>query len=395
MFARIPLVLSAIFMVALLAACSGPSKPDMAEANETAPAPLVSVMTLKAQSVTVWDELPGRITAFRTAEIRPQVSGLIVKRLFDEGSEVTKGQPLFELDATSYAADVASAEAAIQKAKAVLEQATAEFDRAAAFRASNNISDQAFDLANSQRAQAAADVAQAEAVLKKARLSLDLATIRAPLDGRIGAASAGEGTLVEATSTTSLATIQQIGSVHIDIRQPASRLGHLRGLARSGGLQEAGAIAIEILAGEGDDGVISAKALFSDIRVDEGTGNVRLRAEAENPDRRLLPGMYVRARVPRGIYPDAISVPQQAVVRDTLGAPSVFVVANGVATPTTVTLGELVEGRYIVTAGLKAGDSLVVEGQDKLSAAGPVRTMVFGAQPEAASAPSTEPAATH
>ena len=386
-------ILPALLIVAALAACSPVQQ--QAAVPEAIEAPLVSVAALQANSVTVWDELPARVSAFRTAEVRAQVSGLIVKRLFDEGSEVRKGQPLFELDATSYAADVASAEATLQKARAVFEQTTAEFERADALKASNNISDQAYDLASSQRAQGAADVAQAEAALKKAKLSLDLATIKAPLDGQIGAAMVGEGTLAEATSTTSLATIQQIGSVHIDIRQPASRLEHLRSLARSGGLKEVGTIPIEILAGEGDDGVIAAKALFSDISVDEGTGNVRLRAEAENADRRLLPGMYVRARVPRGTYPDAISVPQQSVVRDTLGVPSVFVVKEGVATPTPVTLGELVEGRYIVTGGLKAGDSIVVEGQDKLSAAGPVRTIPFGTRPDAASASSVEPAATH
>lgn len=385
-------ILPALVIAAALAACS-PAQQDAA-APEAA-APLVSVATLQANSITVWDELPARVSAFRTAEVRAQVSGLIVKRLFEEGTEVKKGQALFALDATSYAADVASAEATLQKARAVFEQTTAEFERADALKASNNISDQAYDLASSQRAQGAADVAQAEAVLKKANLSLDLATIKAPIDGQIGAAAVGEGMLAEATSTASLATIQQIGSVHIDIRQPASRLEHLRSLARSGGLKEAGTIPIEILAGEGDDGVIAAKALFSDISVDEGTGNVRLRAEAENADRRLLPGMYVRARVPRGTYPDAISVPQQSVVRDTLGVPSVFVVKEGVATPTPVTLGELVEGRYIVTGGLKAGDSIVVEGQDKLSAAGPVRTIPFGTRPDAEPASSAEPAATH
>lgn len=386
-------ILPALLTVFALAACS-PAQ-QQAAAPETMEAPLVSVAKLQASSITVWDELPARVTALRTAEVRAQVSGLIVKRLFEEGSEVKKGQPLFELDATSYAADVASAEAALQKARAVYDQATAEFERAEALKASNNISDQAYDLSSSQRAQALADVAQADAALKKANLSLDLATIKAPIDGQIGAAVVGEGMLAEATSTTSLATIQQIGSVNIDIRQPASRLEHLRGLARSGGLKEAGTIPIEILLGEGVDGVIAAKALFSDISVDEGTGNVRLRAQAENADRRLLPGMYVRARVPRGTYPDAISVPQQAVVRDTLGVPSVFMVADGIATPTPVTIGELVEGRYIVTDGLKAGDTIVVEGQDKLSSAGPVRTIPFGTPPDTATAPPAEPAATH
>lgn len=384
-------ILPVLLFATVLAACS--SSQDSTVVTPAAEVPLVSVADLQSSSITVWDELPARVAALHTAEVRAQVSGLVVKRLFEEGSEVTKGQPLYEIDATAYAADVASAEASLQKAQAVFEQSKAEFDRAYALKASNNISEQAFDLANSQRVQASADVAQAEAALKKAKLSLDLATVKAPIDGQIGAANVGEGTLVEAASTTSLATIQQIGSVHIDIRQAASRLEHLRSLARSGGLKEPGTIPIEILASEREDGVIAAKALFSDISVDEGTGNVRLRAQAENADGRLLPGMYVRARVPRGTYPNAISIPQQAVVRDMLGAPSVFTVVDGTATPTVVTLGDLVEGRYIVTTGLKTGDTIVVEGHDKLSASGPVRTVAFGTPLAAPPAPAT-PAAT-
>ncbi len=381
MFVRIPPMLFAILVAALLAACSASSEPPAPEsAGVATQAPLVSVMTLEARSVTVWDELPGRISAFRTAEIRPQVSGLIIARSFEEGGDVTQGQALFQIDTASFAADVASAEAALQKSRAVLTQAAAEFERADALRQSNNISDKSYDQTASQHAQATADVAQAEAALKKARLSLALATVKAPIDGQIGAATAGEGSLAEATSTTSLATIQQIGKVHIDIRQPASRLEHLRAMARTGGLQQTGSIPIEILLGDDNDNVIAARALFSDISVDEGTGNVRLRAVADNADRRLLPGMYVRARVPRGIYPDAISVPQQAVVRDSLGAPSVYVVGgDGIAGPRRVQLNDLVEGRYIVREGLKAGEAVVVEGQEKLSAAGLVRTVPFDA----------------
>ncbi len=231
-------LLSAVLVTAFLAACS-----DTEEGTAAPPAPeapLVSVATVEARSITVFDELPARVSALRTAEVRAQVGGLIVKRLFEEGSDVKKGQPLFQLDATSYAADVASAEAALQKARAVFEQADGDFDRADALKASDNISDRTHDLARSQRAQAAADVAQAEAAVKKARVSLDLATIRAPLDGLIGAATVGEGSLAETGGTASLATIQQIGRVHVDIRQPASRLEHLRGLARSGQLKEPG-----------------------------------------------------------------------------------------------------------------------------------------------------------
>ena len=375
MFSFKPL-LPAIFVTLVLAGCS-PSAEAPAAPSEI-PAPLVSVITLQAQSVTVWDELPGRVSAFRIAEIRPQVSGLIVRRLFEEGSDVTQGQALFQIDTASFAADVASAEAAARKAHAALGQANSDFERAKVLQQSNNVSQQTFDQSATQHAQAEADVAQAEAALKKARLSLDLATIKAPIEGQIGAATGGEGMLAETTSTTSLATIQQIGIVHIDIRQPASRLEHLRDMMRSGGLQQAGAIPIEILPGEDTTERIAARALFSDISVDEGTGNVRLRAVADNADRRLLPGMYVRARVPRGTYPDAISVPQQAVVRDLLGVPSVYVVdaeSNAAARP--VQLGELVEGRYLIRAGLAAGERIVMEGQDKLVTTGPVRTVDY------------------
>ncbi|MET3524535.1 multidrug efflux system membrane fusion protein [Mesorhizobium abyssinicae] len=335
-------------------------------------------MKLEKRTVTVWDELPARVSAFRTAEIRPQVNGLIVARLFEEGSDVARGQPLFQIDIASFAADVASAEAGLQKARAALQQTEADLERAQVLRRSESITDQKLDQTVSQHAQAEADLVQADAALKKARLSLGLATIKAPIDGQIGAATAEQGTLAEATNSMSLATIQQIGKVHLDIRQPASRLEHLRAMVRTGGLQQAGSIPIEILIGESDDDVIAAKALFSDISVDEGTGNVRLRAVADNPDRRLLPGMFVRARVPRGTYPDAVSVPQQTVVRNVLGVPSVYVVdgaGNAVAKP--IQLGELVGGNYIVRKGLKAGERIVVEGQDKLVASGPVRTVEF------------------
>jgi membrane fusion protein, multidrug efflux system len=384
MFVRTRLILPIFLLAALLGSCSGSVEPKAEENTGAATqAPLVSVMSLEPRSVTVWDELPGRISAYRTAEIRPQVGGLIIARYFEEGSEVKRGQALFQIDTASFAADVASAEAALQKSRAALTQAVTEFERAQSLRQSHNISDQSYVQIASQKAQALADVAQAEAATKKARLSLDLATIRAPIDGQIGTATMGEGSLAEITSTTSLAAIQQIDKVHIDIRQPASRLEHLRAMARAGGLKQAGAIPIEILLGDGYDDIIAARALFSDISVDEGTGNVRLRAVADNPDRRLLPGMYVRARVPRGTYSDAISVPQQAVVRDALGAPSVYVVdAVSTAAAKPVQLGELVAGEYIIRRGLKAGDRIVVEGQERLAAPGPVRTVEFGNRPD-------------
>jgi multidrug efflux system membrane fusion protein len=391
MLFRFAALVSVLGALSMLSACAAGSAAPSAETTEAAAeAPLVSVTTLKAGPVSIWDELPARISAYRAAEVRPQVSGLILKRSFEEGSEVRQGQALFQIAPEPFLADVASAEAALQKSRAVLEQAEAELERSDMLRRSNNISAQAYDQVASQAAQAKADVAQAEAALNKARLALELATVRAPIDGQIGAALVSEGSLAESTSAASLATIQQITKVHVDIRQPAARLEHLRALAR-GGLEQPGAIPIEVLPGDSDGDVIAAKALFSDIGVDEGTGNVRLRAIADNPDRRLRPGMNVRVRVPRGIYPRAVSVPQQAVIRDATGAAQVYVVgSDGNATARPVTLGELAAGRYIVTEGLVEGDRIVVEGQDKLSAPGPVRTVEFGTalSPD----PTTQPA---
>lgn len=361
----------------LLASCS--QEEPASDAGElAAPNPLVSVVTVRAKPVTIWDELPGRVSAFRTAEIRPQVSGLIVARSFEEGSEVRKGQPLFQIAPEPFKADVASAEAALQKAMAARRRAQSDLDRGRALREGNNISEQAYDQLQSESAQTQADVGQAEAALKRARLSLSLATIVAPIDGRIGAANVNEGSLAEATSSTSLATIQQVATVLVDIRQPASRLDALRKLTRSGGKANEARIPIELMTGGDGSEVVKATALFSDISVDEGTGNIRLRAIADNRDRILLPGMFVRARVPRGTYPSALLVPQVCVQHIASGETQVYVVdANGKVTLRLVDVGELVDGQYLIRTGLKEGETVVAQGQDKLSPDATVRTTAY------------------
>ncbi len=370
-------IVSAALAALLLASCS--QEEPASDAGELAgPNPLVSVVTVRAKPVTIWDELPGRVSAFRTAEIRPQVSGLIVARSFEEGSAVRKGQPLFQIDPEPFKADVASAEAALQKAMAARRRAQSDLDRGHALRDGNNISEQAYDQLQSEGAQTEADVGQAEAALKRARLSLSLATIVAPIDGRIGAANVNEGSLAEATSSTSLATIQQVATVLVDIRQPASRLDALRKLTRSGGKAEEARIPIELMTGADGSEVVKATALFSDISVDEGTGNIRLRAVADNRDRLLLPGMFVRARVPRGTYPSALLVPQVSIKRSASGETQVYVVdANGKVSLRLVDVGELVDGQYLIRTGLKEGETVVAEGRDKLSPDTTVRTTAY------------------
>lgn len=340
--------------------------------------PKISVVTVMPRPVTIWDELPGRVSPFRIAEIRPQVSGLIVRRLFEEGAEVKAGQPLFEIDPESFEADVASAEATLSKSNAALSQAKANLERSQTLLDSANISRQAFDEVASTYMQAEADVAVASAALEKARISLRLTTVTAPIDGRIGAALISEGSLADAAATSSLATIQQVDRVYVDIRQPASRLQEVRALAQSGVLNNAAGIPVEILVGSDDSDPVSATALFSDITVDEGTGNVRMRVVADNKQQHLLPGMFVRAKVPRGTNPDAVLVPQQAVVRDIAGRPGVYVVdTEGTASRVEVVLGEQIEGQYLVRSGLSSGQRIVVEGQDKLTDAGPVEAVAY------------------
>lgn len=364
-------IIAASAIALILTGCASEEASDTADYAAPAP-PTVSVLTVQPEAVTVWDELPGRVSPFRSAEIRSQVSGMILQRLFDEGAEVTAGQPLFQIETSSFEADVTSAEAGVKKAEAALLRAITERDRAQTLLDGQNISQQNFDQVASELAQAEADVAQAGANLRKAQITLELATVRAPFDGKIGAALVSEGALTDAAGSTVLAKIQQVDKVFVDVRQPASMLELLKSQALNHQMQNAQGIPVQIFVGA-EESPISAQALFSDLSVDEGTGNVRMRVVADNPDMRLLPGMFVRALVPRGTYPEAIMVPQQAIVRDISGATSLYVVRpENEAMPVPVQVGELVDGEYVIRDGIEPGMTVIVLGQDKLYGPGPV-----------------------
>ena len=337
---------------------------DVAPQEQEAPAPpQVSVLTLTGRELVISEDLPARVAALRSADIRAQISGIVQRRLFEQGAEISAGTVLFQINPAPFKADVDSAAAALQRAEAVLARARIQIDRLKPLLRTDAISRQTYDDAVSQRDQAAADVAQARATLARHQLNLQFASVEAPIAGRIDQALVSEGALVSPTDATPMARIQQIDQVYVDVRQPASVLESLR--------QQAGStvpeLAVEILGSNGTPQGMQGHILFSGIEVDAGTGDVLLRVLVDNPERRLLPGLYVQARIPRARYANALTVPQQAVVR-TSGQTSVWVVdGQGQAQLVPVNTAELVNSQYRIASGLSAGQQVVIEGIDRLT----------------------------
>ncbi|SLM62695.1 MULTISPECIES: efflux RND transporter periplasmic adaptor subunit [Dickeya] len=353
---------------------SGCDKPEVAPISLP---PAVTVKAVTPATVTLKEELPGRVTALRTAEIRPQVSGIIQRRLFEQGAEIQAGQPLFQINPAPFKADVDSASAALQRARSVLNRAQIQVNRLKPLLSSGAISQQSYDDAIAQRDQAAADVAQANATLARRQLDLTFATIESPISGRIDQALITEGALVSSTDSTALARVQQIDNVYVDVRQPATSLERLREmLASRDGSHEA--MAVEILRSDGQPYPVQASMLFSGINVDTSTGDVLVRILVDNPQRQLLPGMFVRARLPRSHYDDAMLVPQQAVTHNGSTANVWVVDGQKKAHTAEVKLGELINQQYRIQAGLQPGQLVVVEGGDKLSEGVTVSTQYWG-----------------
>lgn len=339
---------------------------DSAEQEAQAAPAQVSVMTLTAQALDVSEDLPGRVAALRSAEIRPQVSGIVQRRLFEQGADVKAGAALFQIDAAPFAAEVQTAAAALKRAQAVLSRARIQAERPQPLVSAEAVSQQVYDDAASLREQAAADVAQAEAVLARKRLDLKFATVSAPIAGRVDQAQVSEGALVASTDTTPMATVQQVDQVYVDVRESATRLERWRHALGSQLAPGADGVPVEVLDSSGKAYGLSGRILFSGISVDAGTGNLLLRIQVDNPNRQLLPGMYVLARVPRAHYAAALSVPQQAVLRRD-GQASVWVLGEGEQVRRVpVELGELVARRYRIASGLSAGQRVVIEGLERL-----------------------------
>jgi len=338
------------------------------------PPPQVAVVTVKAEDVPITNDLPGRIAATRVAEVRPRVSGIVVERVFEQGSQVKEGDVLYRIDPAPFQVQVDSAEATLRRAKAVQTQARVDSERQEQLKKSNVASAQAYDDAIAKLAQADADVAIAQAGLETAKLNLQYADVKAPISGRIGRALITEGALVSAGGTENLATIQQLDPVYADFTQSATDLMRLRKALQDGALMaDNNSAEVKLMLDDGSEYPHPGKLLFSEAAVDETTGQVTLRGEFPNPDGDLLPGMYVRVLIEQGIEKGAVLVPQQAVQRDASGSALVYVVsADNKAGARSVRVGRASGTRWVITDGLKDGEKIIVEGFQKVQPGGEV-----------------------
>lgn len=354
-----------------LAACAG--EPE----QTAAPQPVeVQVTKVSPQAVEVADELPGRVVAFRTAEIRPQVGGIVQRRFFEQGAFVRAGQPLFQINPAPFRADANSAAASLARAQAALGFASSQAERLKPLVSADAISRQSYDNAVAQRAQAAAEVAQARADLSRRRLDVGFARVTSPISGQIGATLVTEGALVGAQDTNPLAIVQQIDRVYVDVRQPAERFDALLQARRDGKGPDTDGV--DILFSSGAPYPIRGRILFSGVTVEPGTGNAVVRVEVDNPQRRLLPGMFVRARLPRSSVPAALTVPQEAVTRDDNGNATVAILdGQGRVHDRQVSVGDVVDGRYVVQSGLRAGETIIVVGRDRIQDGVPVKARAW------------------
>ncbi|WP_215409103.1 efflux RND transporter periplasmic adaptor subunit [Janthinobacterium sp. JC611] len=351
-----------------LAACSKPAPQEGAAPPAAAVA--VTVLKLQAAPVVLSDELPGRVAAFRTADIRPQVGGIVLRRQFEQGADVKAGQKLFQLNPAPFQAEVDSAAAALQHAVATAKRAGSQAERLKPLVEADAISRQAYDDAVAQREQAVATVAQARASLARRRLDLAFASIEAPIAGRIGPELVTEGALVGMADATPMARIQQIDKVYVDVRQPAAALAALQAAGADGADGKGGGadkLPVTILGADGRPHPVTGRILFSGISVDAGTGDAVIRVLVDNPQRQLLPGMFVRARIARAVRPDGVLLPQQAVLRASDGQAQAWVLdGQHKASLKPISVGDVVNHQYVVSGGLKAGDTVVIEGQERL-----------------------------
>jgi membrane fusion protein (multidrug efflux system) len=360
-----PLALVALLALPL-AGCD-----DAAEQEEKQPVPQVRVETLQLQPLAISTELSGRILAPRTAEVRARVAGVVLKRVYREGSDVKQGDVLFLIDPAPFKADHDSARATLAKAEATLYQARLQEQRYRQLVDDKAVSRQEYDNARAAFLQADAAVAEAKAALERARLNLGYATVTAPISGRIGRALVTEGALVGQNETTPLATIQQLDPIHADVTQSTRELNALRRALRAGELQQAGdgQARATLIQDDGSAYPLPGKLLFSDISVDPSTNQITLRSEFPNPDLDLLPGSYVRVRLEQAVQPKGLSVPQRAILRDSAGVPKVLVVdAQARVSERQVVLGSVQGDRWLVSEGLAPGERVVVEGLQHVKA---------------------------
>jgi len=333
------------------------------------PPAAVSVIELKAQPLPVVNDLPGRVAATQSADVRPQVSGIIKQRVFKQGSLVKQGDVLYRIDPASFQLQLESAKATLQRAQAAQLLARQQADREKQLAVTNVASTQDLDSAIAALAQADADVASGQAAVDSAQLNLQYADVKAPISGRIGSALITEGALVSSTGTDTLATIQQLDPVYADFTESASDLLRLKQLVKTGQLESPGdgQATVHLLFDDGTEYSKPGTLLFSESTVDQTTGQIVMRAQFPNPDDDLLPGMYIRVRIEQAIDKAALVVPEQAIQHDVSGNAQVYLVdAKNVASLQKVQVGRTEGDNVVITSGLKSGDHVIVEGFQKL-----------------------------
>jgi membrane fusion protein, multidrug efflux system len=365
-----PSVSVALLLAGLAPLLAGCDDAKTATASDPVVVPEVGIVTVEQQARAIVRELPGRISPTRVSDVRPRVSGIVVKRLFRQGSEVKAGDPLYKIDPRPFEVEVLSNKAALDKAQAVHERAAQQARRISLLFTQKATAEVENEKAVATEREAAADIEARKADLARADLNLDYATVRAPIDGIVGAAQVTEGALA-VQNDTSLVTIQQLDPVYADFTQSVTELSRLRRAFESGDLERIApdAIKVRLVLDDGSVYPNAGKLLFSEAKVDANTGQVTLRGEFANPKRELLPGMYVRVRLEQGIDSDSVAVPQQAVQRNVGGGSEVYVIRDDnrvVAQP--IRTGPVQDGLTLITEGVKAGDKVVVDGFQKFAA---------------------------
>jgi len=341
----------------------------------------VSTVTVQPERAPIVSVLPGRVDAVREAQIRARVTGIVQKIVFRQGGDVKAGDLLFKIDPAPLQAAYDQAAAQLKQAEADLYSARQLAQRYGPLVKANAVSKQEYDNAVAAARQAEAAVAAAKAALTNAKINLGYTDVVSPIDGRIGQPLVTEGALVEATSATQMAVVQQLDPVYVDFTQSTAELARLRKAFASGALQKVGADAAraQLVLEDGSIYEHEGKLLFTGISVDPGTGQVTLRAEFPNPDEVLLPGMYVRVRLEEGVNEQALMVPQQALQRTADGRENLMLVRDGTVVQVPVTTGSVVGNRVVITEGLSAGDVVIVEGFQKIRPGAPVQAVAWQA----------------
>lgn len=360
----------------ILAACGKEAPPP------APPPPAVSFVSVTEQPVALTTELPGRTAAFETSDVRPQVNGLVLARLFAEGDQVRRGQPLYRIDPQPYLAQAASARAALARAGAAVGSTAALARRYGELVRINAIARQDFENAQTGAAQARADVAAQRAALRNAQIDLGRTTVRAPITGRIGRSTYTTGALVTAAQTDPLTTIQRLDPIFVDIQQSSADLLRLRRQILTGDVTRRGDARVRLMLEDGSAYGLEGRLRFADVTVDPQTGSQVIRAVFPNPNGLLLPGMFVRAQLSQGVQERSILVPQRALGRDERGNATVMVIGSGdKVAPRVVRTGRTIGDSWQVTGGLRPGERIVVEGGATLRPGMQVRPTPFAAVP--------------